>query len=95
MSVEVFCRELSSLPVGKNDRQWFPRWIRRYASGMRLGKDQTLPVEEAGVIRFLKSLRANGVPAWQRLQAGTGDTHVMNRPGIAVKSPADGLTVSM
>ena len=58
-----------NLPVGKNDRKWFPKWIRRYASGLRKGKSETLPVEEAEVIRYLQSLRDHGVPAWQRLQA--------------------------
>lgn len=69
MSVELFCRNLSNLPFGKNDREWFPRWIRRYAGSLRRGKDETLQIREADVIRFLKSLRDTGVPAWQRLQA--------------------------
>ena len=71
MSAESSCRNLLNLnlPVGKNDRKWFPKWIRRYASGLRKGKSETLPVEEAEVIRYLQSLRDHGVPAWQRLQA--------------------------
>ncbi len=68
MSVETFCRNLPSLPYGKNDRNWFPKWIRRYAGGLRRGKTDELPVDESVVIRFLQSLRDNGVPAWQRLQ---------------------------
>ena len=69
MSVEAYCRSLPNLPIGRNDRKWFPKWIRRYASALRKGRKQSLPVEEATVIDFLKSLRDNGVPAWQRLQA--------------------------
>jgi len=69
MSVQTFCRNLPSLPIGKNDRKWFPKWIRRYAGGLPQVSTDTLPVDEHEVIRFLQSLRDNGVPAWHRLQA--------------------------
>ena len=69
MSVDVFCRNLPSLPFGKNDRKWFSMWIRRYAGSLKRGKTDTLAVDEPDVIRFLKALRDNGTPAWQRLQA--------------------------
>ena len=69
MSVEIFCRNLPSLPFGKNDRKWFPMWIRRYAGSLKRGKTDALSVDEPEVIRFLKALRDNGTPAWQRLQA--------------------------
>ena len=69
MSVDAFCRCLPTLPFGKNDRKWFPRWIRRYAGSLDRGKQDALPISESDVIRFSQSLRDHGVPAWQRLQA--------------------------
>ncbi|HUG71063.1 MAG TPA: phage integrase N-terminal SAM-like domain-containing protein [Pirellulaceae bacterium] len=68
MSVRKFCVLLNEAKVGKNDRVWFPRWIRRYASMVEAAQGN-LPVTEADVIRFLRTLRDNGTPAWQRLQA--------------------------
>ena len=32
MSVRKFCLLLNEAKVGKNDKTWFPRWVRRYAS---------------------------------------------------------------
>lgn len=69
MSVDDFCRSLPNLPVGKNDRVWFPRWIRRYAGFLKQARDQTLRVDEAELVQFLRSLRDAKLPAWQRLQA--------------------------
>ena len=40
-----------------------------YAGSLQQSMEVTLPVTEPDVIRFLQSLRDNGVPAWQRLQA--------------------------
>ena len=34
-----------------------------------LGQAVALPVNEEGVLKFLRSLRDRGIPAWQRLQA--------------------------
>lgn len=31
MSVANFCRLMHGAKLGKNDKEWFPRWIRRYA----------------------------------------------------------------
>ena len=104
MSVKKFCGLLNDAKVGKNDKVWFPRWVRRYASivgeaegklpvaqSRGVGGQETahntrqetvhdtrqeiahssgkLSVTEAEVIRFLRTLRDNGTPAWQRLQA--------------------------
>jgi len=62
----VLCR---SQKMPKNDAQWFPRWLFRYASSQQKSRVQPLVVTLPVVIRFLRSLRDNGVPAWQRLQA--------------------------
>jgi integron integrase len=68
MSVARFRNEVASAPLAPADKEWFPRWIQRFADS--LGNPAgNLAVTEAGVIRFLRSLRDNGTPAWQRLQA--------------------------
>ena len=68
MNVKKFCLLLHEAQVGKNDKTWFPRWIRRYASMFETSQGK-LVVTEANVIRFLQTLRDHGTPAWQRLQA--------------------------
>jgi integron integrase len=68
MSVANFCAILPGTKLPVTDKEWFPRWIRRYASscGDPAGK---LPVSENRVVPFLQALRDHGTPAWQRLQA--------------------------
>ena len=68
MSVANFCRLLHGAKLGKNDREWFPLWIRRYASGLNIGEGN-LPVSSDEVVRFSRSLLQSKTPAWQRLQA--------------------------
>ncbi len=68
MTVRKFCGLLHDAKLGKNDKKWFPKWIRRYASAINVAEGN-LSVTEDGVIRFSRSLRDNGTPAWQRLQA--------------------------
>lgn len=68
MSVARFCAILPGTKLPKGDKEWFPRWIRRYAS--RSGDSGgSLSVSEREVVEFLRSLRDHGTPAWQRLQA--------------------------
>ena len=68
MTVARFCAILPGTKLPRADKEWFPRWIRRYASSCSdLGG--SLPVSEPRVIEFLRSLRDHGTPAWQRLQA--------------------------
>ena len=68
MSVENFGRLLHEAKLSKNDKEWFPRWIRRYASSVKM-VDGKLPVGPEEVIPFLRSLLKTKTPAWQRLQA--------------------------
>ena len=68
MSVESFCRVLHEAKLGKNDQEWFPRWIRRYASSVEVVGGR-LPISQEEVIQFLRSLLQSRTPAWQRLQA--------------------------
>ena len=62
MTVKKFCGLLHEAKYGKNDKKWFPRWIRRYASAVEK-TEGVLPVTESQVIRFLQSLRDHGTPA--------------------------------
>ncbi len=68
MSIKSFCRLLSEATFGKNDKRYFPLWLRRYAQAAKT-IDQRVSVTAEEVIRFSRSLRDNGTPAWQRLQA--------------------------
>jgi len=68
MNVKKFSWLLNEARLGKNDRRWFPRWLRRYAATVPMVGGE-LPVTGADVIKFSQSLRDNGTPAWQRLQA--------------------------
>ena len=65
MSVKQFSTLLNE---GKNDKKWFPKWLRRYASTVSAVQGN-LPVTEAEVIQSSRSLLDHGTPAWQRLQA--------------------------
>ena len=68
MSVESFRRLVQTAKLGKNDKEWSPRWIQRYAHSVE-PVNGDLPVSENDVMRFLQPLLENKVPAWQRLQA--------------------------
>lgn len=69
MSLAKFEREVLGDRVSKSDQVWFPRWIRRYAMAFRDGLHSDLPVNKGAAVKFSQSLRDNGAPAWQRLQA--------------------------
>ena len=68
MNVAKFRSLLHQAKLGKAGKVWFPRWILRYASSLNVAEGN-LPVSEEEVIRFLRSLLVNRIPAWQRLQA--------------------------
>jgi len=68
MSVTSFRHHVASAPLAKVDKEWFPRWIQRFAESLQRPRGN-LVVSEITVISFLRSLRDNGTPAWQRLQA--------------------------
>ena len=67
MSLAAFRSKLHLAHYGEKDQVWFPKWLARFAGG----KPPTaglLPVTEALVIEFSRSLLRSGTPAWQRLQ---------------------------
>lgn len=68
MTVRKFCWLLNEAKYGKNDKKWFPKWLRRYAVVVS-GGEGMLRVTEEDVIAFSRGLRDHGIPAWQRLQA--------------------------
>ena len=68
MSLSQFKHDLQSASYSRNDKLWFPRWLKRYAAGQQ-EVDGFLTVTEDDVIQCSKSLLASGTPAWQRLQA--------------------------
>ena len=68
MSTERFKFLLTDTKLSKNDKTWFPRWIKRYGISNRL-VNGLFPLSESQVMDFSRELRDNGLPAWQRLQA--------------------------
>lgn len=68
MSVHQFNEKLATAKFGKNDKKWFPSWIRRYAASTTATNNK-LPVTFELVVEFSRSLLKNKTPAWQRLQA--------------------------
>ena len=69
MSALRFSRLVLSLPISKTNREWFPRWVFRFASHLNCDRKSNLPSDRETVITFSQSLRDRKVPAWQRLQA--------------------------
>ena len=71
MSVREFEKELAvANKVAKQDKIWFPKWLRRFELGLRRAtKGTKLPITRADVIAFSRQLLERGAPAWQRLQA--------------------------
>ena len=69
MGTKLFCDALHDAKIGKNDRKWFPKWLRRYAECVQHNQDTAIPIDTERVTRFLQKLRDTGTPAWQRLQA--------------------------
>ncbi|MEZ6093264.1 MAG: integron integrase [Pirellulaceae bacterium] len=71
MSVNDFCSYCNQRqnPLGNIEREWFPKWIRKYAEFQGLGPDQPLTIEDTAVLNFCQSLLRSRTKAWQRLQA--------------------------
>jgi hypothetical protein len=68
VSLERFQALLQGAEYRKNDKKYFPLWVRRYAESVRVHRGD-LPVTVDLVTEFSRSLRDSGTPAWQRLQA--------------------------
>ncbi len=55
--------------VSSPDAEWFPMWLERYAQFLERRDQFELVVDRSLVLEFLRSLRDQDVPAWQRCQA--------------------------
>lgn len=69
MSLQKYRSLLGVARVSNNDRTWFPRWVQRYQSFLQKTTLDDLDVDLEQIKEFSRSLRDNGTPAWQRLQA--------------------------
>ena len=69
MSLSEFEKELAVSKVRPKDREWFPKWIQRYAADASHDASGRLIVTRKSVLSFSRSLLRSGAPAWQRLQA--------------------------
>ncbi len=67
--IKRFSRGLEDYPVGQSDRHWFILWAKRYSQFLDCKESDRFPVDANHVVKFCRELLANGVPAWQRLQA--------------------------
>lgn len=69
MSVNEYRKVIFQQPVSSHNKEWYVRWVARYAAFLKLGDEETLIVDEATVISFLVSLLGRRVIAINRLQA--------------------------
>jgi len=69
VSIRRFQQLVQSESFSRSDREWFPRWIKRYSEFV--GKDgrENLPLTRDLAIGFSRMLLASQTPAWQRQQA--------------------------
>ncbi len=64
---------------------WNAIWLSKYRRFHKLTTHDPLPVNSDAIIRFLRSLVANGKPAWQRLQA----VQVLHDAALSAGLPLD------
>jgi integrase len=69
MSLERAKQAVLASRLSENDRKWFPQWWARYAAWSKIPPQQELPVDRDSTVGFLQFIKAQGKPAWQRLQA--------------------------
>lgn len=69
MSVEVFCYRIAKTELAKNDKQWMPKWLEKYAATAEKLPNGNLILSHDLTKGFLVKLKNGGAPAWQRLQA--------------------------
>jgi integron integrase len=93
MSANQFAKEVvlnaKKLGLSSKEVEWFPRWIFRFASHQKSGRERALPVTEPVVLGFLQDLLRNKVPAWQRLQA-VGAIEVYQKAILGTQVPSLG-----
>ncbi len=69
LSIIEFEKEVAVSSLRQHDKEWFPKWLRRFAILVKPDPDGRFPVDRELVLKFSRSLLSHGAPAWQRLQA--------------------------
>ena len=69
MSIKDFQRAVKLIEIREQDREWFPKWLRAFAKLTQPNNGGNLELSESLTLKFLRSLRDQGTPAWKRLQA--------------------------
>lgn len=69
MSLRRFQQLIQSGSFSRTDREWFPRWIKRYAEFVGKDGGSALPLTRDLAIGFSRMLLSSQTPAWQRQQA--------------------------
>ena len=69
MSLSRFRQLVQSGSFSRTDREWFPRWIRRYAEFVGHDGRTAMPLTRDLAIGFSRLLLKSEIPAWQRQQA--------------------------
>jgi len=69
MSFRRFQQLVQSGSFSRMDREWFPRWIRRYAEFVGHDGRTAIPLTRDLAIGFSRVLLKSETPAWQRQQA--------------------------
>jgi len=69
MSLRHFRQLVLSGSFSRTDREWFPRWIKRYAEFVGHDGQAKLPLTRDLAISFSRTLLQSKIPAWQRQQA--------------------------
>ena len=69
MSIEKFEAALAAGKYSQAEQTWFPTWFLRFREFLVAHERLPGDVDRSTVIRFLQQVKAQGTPAWQRLQA--------------------------
>ena len=69
MSLRHFQQLIQAGSFSRTDREWFPRWIKRYAEFVGNDGRSVLPLTRDLAIAFSRMLLSSQTPAWQRQQA--------------------------
>jgi integron integrase len=62
--------QLQESEVSRNEQNWFPKWLQAYCRFHHFEPiSDMIPISVEQATEFSRSLKQNGTPAWQRLQA--------------------------
>lgn len=66
MSLREFHKLAQVANFGKADKQWFPKWLKRYVEFAQHDVRSDIPLTRDLAKAFSRKLLASQVPAWQR-----------------------------